>query len=603
MRLDFFSQLLAKILKPLAKILKWPGQGRRGGKQDKLIVLVLLLAAVFFFSVSSFIYLGQRPIIFHRQPIEFVKWLSPDETANYIFAKLYGQTGRLTIFERYNLPAGDIIHPRSFLSVSGVLKPMSFLGIIIYYGFFAALTSYKLIPYFTPALAGLALVYFYLLVKKIFSRPVALVAVFLLASFPPFVYYSARSMFHNVGFVVWLIIGFYYLSRWSRTGLAGYFTSALAGLFFGLALSFRTSEVMWLGPVLALLAALNWRRLSLPQVSLFLAALVLPLMPVFYWNQVLYGAFWRGGYPQMNQSISQLSTASLSLAQAVARAKIGALRPLLAKIKSLIFYFGFKPAKAHLMLKFYGFKMFPWLFYPAGLGLVFLLAGKKKPTAGQKKYLVAVSAAAIFLLYYYGSWEFYDNPDHYQATIGNSYTRYWLPLYLGFLPLAAYALAGLSRFFAGRFWPALAAALVAVIMAVSLHFVLFGSAEGLVPSLAKLRASRYEFKQVLEQTEANAVIITRYHDKLFFPERKVVVGLFDDLKMVSLYRQIARYLPLYYYNFSLPPAAIDYLNRRRLAEAGLKISLVKQITPQFSLYQIKLTGKNKEVERKIFRVK
>ncbi len=585
MQFKLFKQLLAK--KESFQLFS-----RRLNKfflpKDKFIWLVLALALSFFLFTSAFIYLAQTPTIFNSHNQEFIKWLSPDETANYIFTKLYGQTGRLTIFERYNLAAADIIHPRSFLSQAGTLKPVSFLGIIIYYGWLTSLTSYKLIPYFTPALAAIALVYFYLLIKEIFGRRVGLTAVFLLASFPPFVYYSARSMFHNVGFVSFLIIGFYYLVRGFNKPQAkiNYLWIFLAGIFIGLSLAFRASEVMWLGPVLLILAVFGWQRLNLVHLTLFLAGVFLAILPVFYWNQILYGAFWRGGYPQMNQSLSKLGTTSLGLAQAAAQPNFSALKLGLRKIKNIIFHFGFRPAQAHLMFKLYGLKMFWPQFYLAIFGLIILFSRGRRLNYKQKMFLASAGLASIFLLYYYGSWQFYDNPDRSQATIGNSYTRYWLPLYLGVVVTAAYGLVSLSRFFPRRLSRPVLVVLTTGIVFLSLRFVLIGSAEGLSLSLSKMRASRSELAQVLALTEPNAVIITLYHDKLFFPERKVIVGLFDDRNMVRLYAKVARFLPLYYYNFTLPAEAIDYLNRRRLGEVGLKIELVKKINSQFSLYKL-----------------
>ena len=75
------------------------------------ISVVILLSFVFFFGVSSYNY--------KLHSDEYTKWASPDETANYVFTKLYAQTGNLVIFEKYNLVADDIIHPRSFRSDNG----------------------------------------------------------------------------------------------------------------------------------------------------------------------------------------------------------------------------------------------------------------------------------------------------------------------------------------------------------------------------------------------------------------------------------------------------------------------------------------------------
>ena len=79
-----------------------------------------------------------------------------------------------------------------------------------------------------------------------------------------------------------------------------------------------------------------------------------------------------------------------------------------------------------------------------------------------------------------------------------------------------------------------------------------------------------------------------YHDKLLFPERKVIVGLFDDKEKVVKYANLTKILPVYYYNFTLPQIDMDYLNNRRLAEAGLRIVEVEKITESFTLYRLEI---------------
>jgi hypothetical protein len=128
--------------------------------------------------------------------------------------------------------------------------------------------------------------------------------------------------------------------------------------------------------------------------------------------------------------------------------------------------------------------------------------------------------------------------------------------------------------------------LVFIIILLSFNFVVFGSDEGLYYSLLKQKNSKTEYDKLMEITENNSVIITRYHDKLLFPERKVIVGLFNDNIMNANYSHIASLLPLYYYNFNLPEKDIDYLNDRRLAEVSLNISEVQKITKDFTLYKL-----------------
>ena len=85
---------------------------------------MIALACLFFVGTSSFNYFTQTYSKTETE-LDFVKWISPDETANYIFSKLYGQTGEIKIYEQYNLYTEDVMHPRSVRSDFGKLKPMS----------------------------------------------------------------------------------------------------------------------------------------------------------------------------------------------------------------------------------------------------------------------------------------------------------------------------------------------------------------------------------------------------------------------------------------------------------------------------------------------
>jgi len=578
---------------------------------------ILLIAILFFVAVSSFNYFTQH---FDSQNSnkEFVKWLSPDETANYIFTKLYAQEGRLTIFEKYNLYVHDIMHPRSFRSDLGVLKPVSFLGIILIFGKIASLFSYKIIPFLTPLFASIGLFFYYLLVKELFGRFNALLSVFLLSFFPVYVYYSARSMFHNILFVVLLVVGFYFLVIINKErskvkicksyiDIKKYIITALAGLFIGLAVTVRTSELFWLAPILLLIYFFNIRKTNIVQIIIFLFFVFLAFLPVIQYNQILYGCPYYGGYTEMNYSLDNIKEASSKLIKINNSLPFSRRIDLIYKIKNSLFPFGIDLNKSFKMFCYYFVDMFPFLFWGGVLGLVIFF---KNPFKHQKKHFVFLLVYLIFsylLILYYGSWDFHDNPDHSQHTIGNSYTRYWLPIYLGAIPFASLFLEHLTKKIIKIFScqhntfrnklnskllaPAFLVAVISLIVFNFITFVLWGSDEGLIYSVQKQNEARREFKRVMNLTENNAVIITFYHDKLFFPQRKVVVGLFNDKNMVAQYAVLAKYLPVYYYNFTLPPEAINYLNERRLKEVGLQIEQISRINYDFTLYKLNLVEK------------
>ncbi len=573
-------------------------------------IIVAFLAVCFFIGLAGY--------ISYIQADNFIKWESPDETANYIFTKLYGQAGEMIISEKYNLYVDDIIHPRSFRGDFGILKPVSFLGIILIYGRIISFTSYKILPFLTPFFASVGLIFFYLLVKKIFGRRNGLISAFLLASFPPYIYYAARSMFHNVLFVVLLIIGLYYLieavkNKYDKNKYLALIYPALGGFFIGLAIITRTSELLWLAPVLVMLWLLNIKKIGLIKLILFLSFLFLAVLPVLYWNQALYDFPLNSGYPEMNQSIRNIAEASSSLVKSGLANEQIQPKEAFEKIKNNIFHFGFHPRQSLEMFYYYFINMFYWLFWPAVLGLFLFLQAIGRWRKRHFLYLFSYFIISIILLFYYGSWKFNDNPDVNSFTIGNSYTRYWLPIYLGALPLVSLFLIKFTRVIIPRhnlnfkiapstkinfaekylkisnkklFINSLRIILIILIYFISLRFVVWGSEEGLLYYVEKNNSAKYELRNILELTEGNSVIITSYHDKLFFPERKVIVGLLNDNNMNKRYSILADYLPVYYYNFTLRKEDIDYLNNRKLKEADLKIKQIKQINNSFTLYQL-----------------
>ncbi|MFA4834108.1 MAG: glycosyltransferase family 39 protein [Patescibacteria group bacterium] len=587
------------------------------------LAIVIILAVIFFFGTSSYNYLTQAD--------GFTKWSSPDETANYIFSKLYGQSGQMQIFEKYNLLAGGIIHPRSFGSVDGNLEPVSFLGIILIYGFLVSLVGVKILPFLTPVFAAAGIIFFYLLIKKLFGPRNGLVSAFLLASFPPYVYYSARSMFHNVLFVVLLIFGLYFgllmvgkKYEWKKLDLLNWLLAALSGFFSGLAIITRTSELLWLGPMLLVIWLFNIKKIGFTKLVIFLSSLFLAILPVLYWDQILYGSALAGGYPEMNQSIETLAQASGDLVKSTAIGNLTYSREMFNKIKDTIFHFGFAPKQSVRMLYYYFADMFPWLFWPAVFGALLFSQRLLKWRKRHLVYLIVYGLISIILLFYYGSWLFHDNPDPRSFTIGNSYTRYWLPIYLGAMPFASLFLIKLTKalfpsfsrkaepevggnnpsrnatfptvgsFIKGQFRRlrrvffinSSRVILVALVYFISISFVLFGSEEGLIYSIENQRKSQYELERILNLTESDSVIITRYHDKVFFPERKVIVGLFDDNNMNVRYGKLVNYLPVYYYNFTLPEKDLNYLNEEKLKAVNLSITPVKKITKDFTLYKL-----------------
>jgi len=569
-------------------------------------LIVGLLALIFFVLTSSFNYLTQDE--------NYTKWSSPDETANYFFTKSFATSGELSFFDEANLVSDDWVTPRSMRSDDGSVKPVSFLGIILIYGIIAAGFGVGVIPFLTPLFAALGIVIFYGLTKRLFGERVGLWSSFLLAFFPVYIYYTVRSLFHNVLFIVLLIAGLYLFlaALGPKRALAKkrlkseFFFAFLSGFLIGLALITRTSEVLWLAPALFLIWIFYARRFGLTKLILFGSGIVAGLLPVAYYNQILYNSFFHGGYAEMNRTLDDLTKKSGELLRSTWAGQFYFYRDYLVALFRNVFYFGFNYEQSIFTAHNYIVKMFPALFYSGLAGLVVLIGQNVRRF--RKKYLVYVLAglvSGIFLIFYYGSWKFNDNPDLTRFTIGNSYTRYWLPIYLWLMPLAALAIVQVTQ--AALTWPVkikeasqevwqrarrliasgLQVLLIATWAALSLLFVLYGSEEGLAYLYYNNKYERVNMTEVLALTEPEAIIITRYHDKFLFPERRVLIGSLPDDGVLTAATKLLKYYPVYYYNFYLNDAAVSYLNNGKLNEYQIEIKLMRK-KEKFGLYQLQL---------------
>lgn len=571
-------------------------------QKDRFLTIIIAFSVVFFLMTSI--------LPNFQEKNNFLKFFSPDENANYVFTKLYAQTDNLYVFEKYNLIAEDIVRPRSYISENGFIKPVSFLGMTIYYGFLAKIFGVGIIPYLTPFFASLAIIFYYLLIKKLFGSKNAFISSLLLFSFPVLIYYSTRSLFHNVLFLSFLIIALYFLAvlfdkrittpekdknnYFRRLFYFDFLMASLSGLFFGLAIAVRSSELIWLLIAGFVFLVLKNKKLSLVRLTALVCFFVLALIPIFYNNQILYGSPFYGGYYEMNKSISQISQASGGIIKSVFIGSLLDVKILIKFVFKTIFYFGFYPMQSLEMFDKYFVKMFWYLCWPALIGFVWYIFSEKKKLKKFYPYLLSWFLVSFFLIFYYGSWKFVDNPDPSRFTIGNSYTRYWLPIYIGVLPFVSYFILKISLI--SSFWKnkkiakivGISASALALVfmMFLSFKYVYSGSEEGLKHYFSKTTRAKTEVSKVIELTENNSVVITEYHDKFLFPERKVIVGRFNDDNMNRNYAKLVNYLPVYYYNFTLPEKDVDYLNNRRLKDFGLQIKLVENINETFSLYKL-----------------
>lgn len=617
---------------------------------------------------------------------------SPDENANYYFSRLFAEESALKTYEPLNEGIDAIVHPRSVnVNADNYLVPGSFLGLPLIYGILGKIFTSNIIIFLTPFFAIIASLFFYGIMKNIFSREEAFVTSILMLANPILWYYSSRSMFHNVLFLSLFIIGMWFLVNIGETSpnpylarrgnetvparvnhhsqigrkflilkFKKYFFLILAGIFIGMALITRTAEAPWIIIVLLILLVLYWKRIKFFEIFIVIATIVLVSLPILYCNQILYGSPFLTGYSNLRKNdmvVNEVSADNANSKSNTEKCEINNLsdennfelscgsaivenekeNDLFNKIKLLVknntpanfvlhfnidavilnfnnyFIDFFKPLS---FLSFLGIIfLIIWIFFESNTLAIFLNPGfikdkfcdiKKVFTRintdkkqiytdednGESKkklvYLIIFFAVSAYLIIYYGSWIFYDTPDKTLITIGTSYTRYWLPVYILGLPFIAFLIVKISKIFKFSF-----PRFVFIFLCCSLIIlycawrVLCAPYEGLLEQFKNKNEYLYKKEQTLKITEENSVIVNQYYDKLFFPQRKVIASkMYDDENVIKGLANIAGRAPVYYYSFGLKQEDIDYINRNKLADYGIMLIDGKDIFKDEMLWKI-----------------
>jgi hypothetical protein len=520
--------------------------------KDSSYKLIFLIFGVIFFVLYSYLAFNTAPS-WNASPKLIQN--SPDETANLYFSRLFSQNGQLSFNEPANQIAGDLVSPRSMRVIGGATVPAGFLGLSIIYGSLAKLSGAVAIPFFTPALAVVAIGFFYLLIKELFNQKIAFLSAIFAFIFPGWWYYTARGLLPNVAFLSFFVISFYFFIKLLKQPKIAYYL--LFGFSLALSLMIRTSEIVWIAPLLLVLTLLNFKKINWLYFGISVLLFIVCFSPIFYYNFQIYGSPLSIGYGLTqgigNQSLVQQG---LSLSQ------------------KILLPFGFNP---FLVLKnFYNYTVgiFPLWTLLFGLGLLISILYKRMIKPAKRKtlylYLLLLLFFGAYLVIYYGSWSFYDNPDPSAVTIGTSYVRYWLPLYLFSLPLLAIAISFcfqknkyLNRLLVIYIW--------LILFFISYQLAVLDPQEGILQVQKNIAGYQFVAAKVIEQTPANAVIVAERMDKVFFPARSVIYSLNRDFDYVRIKELIQGGWPVYWFGFTLTDEERNFVNQNSYAKFGLQI--------------------------------
>jgi len=535
-------------------------------KRFLILGIIILLAGLFFCGYSYLAF---------RQPADFTitpKLIlnSPDETGNLFFARLFAEKSELRFFEPANAVAEKLVIPRSMLSVNGFTIPAGFIGLPVIYGSIAKIAGVGIIPYLTPLFALVGLYFLFLLLKDwlLLDSVASSIAVFLLAVFPGWWYYVARGMLPNVLFCSLLIISLYFfLKAIHNNHLWRY---CLAGIFLGLALMTRTSEFFWILWLFGGLLFFYHKNIKWPHLLLMFFTTVLFFSPVFYFNYINYGQIFSLGYGLSDGGLASFENIS----------SVG----LLGKI---IFPFGFHPVLALQNFFNYSFVLFSAFSAAVIVGIIFVLRIYRFQSPSFRKkwsgYLWLTLPISIYLIIYYGSWRFFDNPDSNAITIGTSYVRYFLPIYIFALPPLALLLDyGYRRLKWRKF---LAIAIFILLVLSGYHSVMADGNESLIAVQKNLEVYQVQFAEFSKNLPEKTVIISGKADKVFFPNIPVIYQLKVPADYVRIKKLIENDWSVYQF-MALSPLIDDTEPQASFIKNGLKLLPAVKTMGKFSLYPV-----------------
>ena len=503
---------------------------------------------------------------------------SPDETANYFFAGRFASETSLQFYDPANDTADGLVSPRSMRVVLGKTVPAGFIGLPILYGLVAKAFGTGIIPFLTPFLAVVAIIFFYLLVKSVFDRNIAFVSSLLAFIFPGWWYYSAKGLMPNVAFVSFLIISLYFFLRSLDSKKLSHYL--LFSVFLSFSLMVRTSEFIWIAVLLLAIVLLNLKKINWRYLITAFAVFLIVFSPIFFFNQANYGSPFSLGY-SLNLELENKNLIGQSLTLA----------------EKMVLPFGFHPKTALANFYDYTFGLFPvwsgFLLFGFLFSAIFLLATWKQAVLSEERkkklllYLGLFLLISAYLAVYYGSWNFHDNPDPEAVTIGTSYVRYWLPLYLFSLPFLGFAFSyHLKKYKLPSL--VLGGLVFLVLSASSWNLVMEGKEEGIF----RVRQNLIEYRQIADRvfavTEPYSIIIAGRLDKAFFPGRRVIFKLNTETDYARIRELIEIGWPIYLFDFTLPQEGLDSINSRNFLPHNLVLEPSVSDFATQSLYPVKL---------------
>lgn len=461
------------------------------------------------------------------QRVSTSMFASPDETAVYVFAQAWTPGGG------FRLPHGlppDIqeyagLHPRSMVRQGEFLVPVGFLGMPL----LAALSERIRAgagAYLTLLLVLTAAYPLWNLAGSWRRKKIAALTVLFFLTFPTVLLYENRGLFPNLPVVAlalwsvwaWQEIGVRYsVIRGTRGMWNEMFIAIIAGLTLGLVLIIRPLEAVWVLPWVAWGMWRGWEKSASVMYGVA-AGIGAAVCGIGVWVAAKTYPYATGGYLPPVGYVLRDQAMQQTIVDTSSRTEMNFRLP-----------YGFHPRAVWENVRVY---MLTYLGLWTGTALAGMYAALRREWKREQTIFLAMIAWTVLsLLFMYGQSVYADNIRG-NASLGNSFLRYLLPL----TPLLAYGMA-LAVEAAWRL-PHRGN----VLGAMAAIFLLLA---GIVTAYARdeegILQTRYEigrYAQIRRETErsipAGSIILSERSDKIFASGSFTAVSPIPDAETLSV---------------------------------------------------------------------
>ncbi len=509
-------------------------------------------------------------------------FLSPDETANAVSARLFSQSGQMRFTEPL-LREFPWMHPRSFVTQNATMVPVGFLGMPILLGIVRAFVGEWSLVFVTPLLALSVIFPLWRFMARV-GRAAQIATVLTWLSFPTVILYANRGLFANLPVVcltVWACFLLWELKVSAQGGSASGGKSLksiqtitslqlkvlLAGLVTGVALAMRPMEILWIVPWLAVAwrcrqdrrAHFAWH----PHV-LFAIGTFIPLAIASYVAWKTYGSPFTIGYFLRDPIISATSDARLATSY-VAQ-----------------WPFGFHPRNVLFnLMSYFGKMLWPWTIIAlAGIATLW-----KRNSA--RPYLYTAGWTIIALTLVYGQAIYQDHVGVNVISIGNSFVRYLLPLAVFISLTSGYVCTKIISYAHG----ALYVTLLGFLAMFGTRLALMQDAEGIIPARRELRRYHEIRDATVQELKARATVFSERSDKIFFPPFRVASPIPDKTTVRNYIDFHENMTGEHTYLFT---ETLNDRDRTEWERYGVYVENMKTVTARQALYRLKTNASEKQ---------